>query len=423
MKENIFLAAFALLVLVNCDDDKDSGFSRYNILGNKTVDPEMTGNYSLGNHTGEFTWSVSDPAIAELVSSSGSDAEVRFLRSGDVRLSVTDGKKNGYLDIIVSEGSAEAVEVYYGRSGVVSESVTDTVFFQFDSPLAEIPDLVINGTNAGDTSAFFTDEKGEALVPFFSAGQILSALEQYDNEDPTLYYALYEGGTGNGQPEAMFESIVLSDIYGGDEIENLYFMLPKVDNVDPAGTVELSKEVAKDGDKVQITVSFTEQMRAMYSTYADSLVFVHFSGGGVTTRSDTLWATNDPLVWTLEYTIDGGGDGTMTVSIGDIVDLGGNLPISLDDATITIDNTPPAPDGEVTLLPNSQGISIVTEGYWLVVESGSAAPTKLEDFNSGGSGDKVLVLEAGSYDVYFILTDEAGNESEIIVEKNIVVTE
>ncbi|MEO9804128.1 MAG: hypothetical protein ABJF04_12810 [Reichenbachiella sp.] len=410
------------LVMPSCKEDEATSFTRYYISGLHVADPGTTGTYTLGNMEGEFVWSISNTDLAEIKSSSGTDVEVSFKRSGEVVLTVSDGSKTGTLDITVLSVDASDVNVTYSGTGILSNNSEDTVFMTFGAPLVAVPELTLNGINANDTSAFYRDKDNKAIAAFISSGATLSALKAYKNSS-TVYYSIYKAGSSNGQPEARLGSVAISEIYGGDTANSLYIKLPLVDNVAPVGQTKLSEKVANDNTKVSIRVTFNEAMRAVKASIADTLVFVDISGGGVKSITDTLWSTNDPAVWTMDYLTNGGGDGTLTVSIGAIVDLAGNSPVALPDATMQIDNTSPVALGSVSVLPNSRAISIDTEGQWLVLATGADAPTVLSDFTSGGVGDTIFVAEPGIYDVYFISVDEAGNVSDIVSELGITVLE
>lgn len=420
------------LGFVGCDEDENAAVATdYFIQGEKKVNPGETVKYIAGisdaakQNSGDRVWSVSDATIAEIVSasetSSRTEAEVKFLSTGQVSLILTDGTKSGSFNITVNAIAASGMTAAFEQGiGVLKSGAKDTVFFSFDADLAALPTIRMNGTNVSDTSGFFKDDKGKAIAPFNSTGEVLSALSAY-NESKTKYYAIYEAGTGDGQPEAVLESIKVTDQFGGDELDSLFVKLPMIDNTAPVGEISFSKSSVADSTTVEITVSFSEAMRAPRSTKADTLAFVNISGAGVKAVTDTLWATDDPSIWTLSYLTNGNGDGSLTVSVDNIVDLGGNLIASMTVGDLLIDNTPPVASGTASAVSGSQAISIETEGWWLVVEDGADEPTGLADFSSDSSGDSVFTVAAGTYDVYFISVDQAGNESEIVSQLGIIV--
>ncbi|MEO9967286.1 MAG: hypothetical protein ABJF11_15920 [Reichenbachiella sp.] len=420
---NFFIGLIIVcLSIYSCDDDESTSFTRYYIQGQQAVDPGDSGVYSLGNHDGNFEWTVNDDDLAEIISTTDKEVEVKFKMSGVVRIEVTDGSKNGYLDVTVNSSDASEITATYAGSGILHNATQDTVFLSFSAALATVPKLILNGLNVQDTSGFFTDDDHKAIAPFNSAGETLSALKSYKSSE-SEYYAIYKAGAGNGQPEAKLTSVKIDETHGGDEVEDFYIKLPMVDNVRPIGKIELSTTAANDDTEVTITVTFNEAMRAVLSSDQDTLVFFDISGGGITSATDTLWETHDPMVWTSKFVTDGTGDGTLTVSIGDIVDLGGNTCSTLADATMEIDNTAPTASGSVAVLSDTQSVSITTEGQWLMVAADTDEPTSMADFASGGSGDKIMVVEPGEYDFYFIAVDAAGNESTIISQLGVVITE
>ncbi|UXP32683.1 hypothetical protein N6H18_01725 [Reichenbachiella agarivorans] len=413
------LLSLVMLFLASCDEDNTvEGDPRLFIEGPTGALPETSATYDLQADIGGTTsWTVEGPA--QILSSTTSTAEIQFLSVGDVTITATNGGLSGTYSVIVS--SVEAAVESSMNFGKAKNGATDTLFLSFSAPLASAPTVVMNGLNAADTSAFFRGDMDSAISPFVS-GATLSSAASYKGSNME-YFAIFTGGTGNGQAEAIVKSATLSESYGGGTIENVYLLIQEVDNVAPIGSISFSQSAANDSTVVTITAQFNEAVRA-----ESNFIFIDISyadGSGVAVK-DTLWATADAAVWALDYTVNGESDEdpstNLNVSVSEVVDMAGNVPTVLDDASLIIDNIAPIAAGTATdSNPGTQVVTVMTSGEWLILKSGTEAPATLAEFGAGGSGNSTLVLDAGTYDVYFIEVDAAGNVSDIVTQTGFVV--
>lgn len=412
--------ALAVLFIFSCNEDDDTGSpASYAIFGEREVSPETTGTYSLHVDGVEATWTSSDPSIMSIISTSGSTVEVAFLKSGTVRLMATDGVRSGVVEITVANGNT-GITVTYAGTGSLKSGTSDTVFFSFDAPLAEVSGVIINE----DTSGFYKDPEGEPIDAFVSPGASLSAMSSYKGSDE-VFYAIYTAGSGDGQPEGFIESFTLNDTYGGVVKEYTHIKLPVVDNTTPYAKVVFSDDVVNDSSVVTITVTFSE---AVMPDNADSIL-IYVSGAGVLEASYPLKATTttDQKVWTLEYTTNGNGNGTMTANVdpGTVTDLAGNTAY-IRSATLEIDNIAPFPalTNAFTVDVTGSVLTVTLSGEdevrWMYLEGGATAP-EAGDFDEAFTEGDVFLLAAGIYDFYYIAIDEAGNVSDVESEVGIVV--
>lgn len=419
MIKNIFRLTMALAVLVmfSCNDDDASDPASYAIFGDREVSPLTTGTYTLHVSGVDATWTSSDTDVMTITSTDASTAVVSFLKSGTVRLTATDGVRVGVVDITVDDGGTD-VTVTYAGTGSLKSGASDTVFFTFPAALTEVPSLIMNEDTSGFTSG--------GVAAFVSSGSSLTSLSSYNGSDE-VFYAIYTAGSGDGQPEGLIESITLTDTYGGVTAENIYVELPVVDNTVPYAQIAFSQEVANDSTSVTITVTFSENVIPDYSYSPDSLIYINLSGGGVLDSTYSLTATSDAKVWTLSYMTNGGGDGTLTASVDEssVTDYAGNEAY-VPSATMEIDNTAPDPAtaGEFSVEVTGSVVEVTLSGddtvQWLYQTSGTDAP-EVSDFDDASSEDDIFSLDEGTYDFYYIATDEAGNVSAVESVTGVVV--
>ncbi|PRY13667.1 hypothetical protein CLV24_10537 [Pontibacter ummariensis] len=417
MKNNIsllLLSLFAVFFFTACEDDDDpfTGPYRVSILGPDTVAPESTEQFTIGNFLNpeSYTWTVVDGPAEIVGSNTGATVDVRFTSVGDVTLSVTNGQETGTTTVEV-ENVAPAVTGSLNDTGVLASGMSDTVFFEFDAPVAEIGSF---GFNTEDSTAF-----NEGGTPFVSGA--IGDLVQVNDQ---LYYAVYTAGAGNGTSEVRFTDVVSTGTFGADTVETAYVQLYRVDNIAPVADLAYSTEVASEGSMVMVTTTFSEEV--MSADPADSVLFITVDG-----ERDTLMATDDPLVYTYEYEV-GEGDGPIEVGLENVVDLAGNELAGVNNATeLVLDNTGPVVTGTATDAGSGASIAIGSSeagtAMYLVLNDGAAAPTNAEEFMdtqgvasrsvqiSAGGGVRTVTqaLAAGDYDVYFLARDEAGNFSAI----------
>lgn len=422
-KLSIFILSLITAVLFTACGDDDSTFNgpfRLNIAGPSEVRPESTEEYTIGDFTnpGSYTWTVSGPATIE-GSASGNTISVKFGDVGDVVITVTNGTDNGTFTVTVAE-TEPAVSVSYNGTGVLRNGEADTVFFEFDAPIQGIPSFAMNTT---DSTQF------NAGNPFVSG--TLGSLVEVDADS---YYAIYTAGTGNGTPEALFQDIKSTATFGEVNIDSAFVKLYRVDNIAPGADLSYSSVLANDSTVVTITVTFSEEVVAA-DPATDSSLLVTFSNAGVAVQTDTLEATDDPLVYTVDYIVNGGGNGYVEVLVHNVADLAGNTS-EIYSYDLVVDNIAPilnyGSDGEegyATIYvwfgtgPNYDAGTT----YYAVFPDGADAPTSVEDFENavatgskevetGGFSTYTVGLTPGEYDVYYVGKDRAGNWTPIASE-------
>jgi hypothetical protein len=420
----LLLSLITVFAFTACEDEQEpfEGPYRLTVSGPGSATPETTATFTLGDiiNPDSYTWSIVEGPGQIVGGANGATVEVEFLSVGDVLLNVTNGTDARTLTIHV-EPVAPAVTGALSKRGytAVRSGESDTVYFNFDSPVASIGSVEI----ASDSSQF------NANNPFISGS--LGDLESVDGSS-TSYYAIYTGGEGNGVPEAKFTNIITTEAFGGDTVKSAYVQLYRVDNIDPIADISYSPSIANDSTEVTITVNFSEAVT--FADPADSAIYISLSGAGVAAETDTLMPTEDPAVYTYTYTVNGEGEGNVSVELSNIQDLAGNeVALVRNDEGLTIDNTNP----EITLtLAEDDGdyatITIVASesgtGMYVIVEDGEDAPdapTTPEEFMeiSGvasaslgvgrGLSSEVEILETGDYTVYYLVMDRAGNYSDV----------
>ncbi|MBL6449781.1 hypothetical protein JMN32_25950 [Fulvivirga sp. 29W222] len=419
-KLSIFILSLITAVLFTACGDDDSTFNgpfRLNIAGSSEVRPESTHEYTIGDFTSadSYTWTVSGPATVS-GSATGNTVSITFGEVGDVVITVTNGTDTGTFGVEVAN-TEPTVSVSYNGGGTLRTGEADTVFFEFDAPLALDPSFAMNTT---DSTQF------NGGTPFVSGS--LGPLVKVDADS---YYAIYTAGDGNGTSEALFQDIKSTATYGDVNIDSAFVKLYRVDNIAPVATIDYSPALAMDSTVITVTVTFSELVMAA-NPAVDSSLLISFANAGVATETDTLIATEDPLVYTYQYTLNGEGNGQVEVIVSNIADLAGNTS-EISSYELVADNTAPGIDwyideftgyAEVGFILLGMGPAEAGTGYYAVFPSGAAAPASLEEFENGvvsgtkqiNAGTYVIYnvpLEAGNYNIYFIGEDLAGNMSPI----------
>lgn len=381
------------------------------ISGPKSAAVGESKEYYLNNNLkdADYNWSIESGATITENSDNDAYITVQFDAAGEYTLSVTKGDASGEMSIKVE--TQPAVTVAYNGTGVLKGGDTDTVFFEFTTPLSGAPDFMVNT----DSSGFNAGELA------FTSGS-LGALVEVDADS---YYAIYTAGSGNGTPEALFQDITANETYGSINVDSAFVKLYRVDNTAPVAELSYSETMVNDSTVITVTATFTEEV--MFADPADSALLVEFSGAGVMAETDTLITTEDPLVYTYDYIVNGNGNGTLDVSLSNIIDLAGNVLAGVNNTSaVVVDNNDP------TLLASSANetggaveISMMSDengtGYYLILEDGADAPTSLASFDGApslslsalASASETIAMDAGDYDVYFIAVDGAGNTSAI----------
>jgi hypothetical protein len=419
MKNRIYIAFIFLLTAfaVSCEDyemDEFTGPYRLSLAGPESVAPGDVEEYTIGDidNPESYNWTVTGPATITS-GTTGNTVTVAFQEQvGDVTLSVTNGRDSRDYHITVENVEPEVSTSYNPAGyGALMGGASDTVFFSFAAPLARDPELLMNE----DISEFMSGTLGDLI-----------------KVDAQNYYAIYTAGEGNGTPEAMFRNIIAASTYGSDTLDSVMVQLYRVDNVAPVADVSYSEQVVNDSTVVTVTVTFSEAVTFADRTEPDSALYVTFSGAGVEAQRDTLvQSEDDPLVYTYEYTVNGEGNGMVDVDFENIMDLAGHpLTIVNYESGLMVDNFMPVVSGTATDQGSSALISISANeagtGMYLVLKSSEAAPEDAEAFMemsgvaSGSLNLSAIVaskttvgLPSGSYKVYYMAQDRAGNYSNI----------
>lgn len=421
IKISMLLSVITAFIFTACNDDDNPNFKnpyRFNIVGAGTVSPETTSEYTIGDFVGEtYTWTIDGPA--QIVGdASGTTVDVEFMSVGEVVLTVSNGTESGTLTVEIAEVEP-VVATSLNGTGVLKEGDSDTIFFSFDAPLAIDPQIEMNK----DTSAFVA---GTDAFISGSLGELMKT-------DEMNYYVVFTAGSGNGTPEGFLTDVQSREAFGGVNLDSLgymYVQLYEVDNIDPVADLSYSQERVNDSTMVTVTATFSEPVT--FENGLDSAFYVSFSGAGVAVESDSLQSTDDPLVYTYEYTVNGEGNGSVTVDIDNVTDLAGNQLAVVNNATgLSIDNMAPVVVGITNDGGDFASVDITSTedgaGMYLILVDGETAPTTAEEFlaaegvvsgavnvNATVASTAVESLETGNYDVYYMSLDEAGNYSAIV---------
>lgn len=403
MKYKFFLGVICSLMLgvllSSCEDDESSIITPYivTIDGVTEVTPNTTETYSIGDMSDgveNYSWSITGPGTID-GETSGKSIDVTFTGVGEVVLTVTNGTDSGTRTITVDEVSP-GVTVSLNGYGKLKSGDSDTVYFAFDAPVASIGDYELtNGIGS------------------------IGTLTKIDDSN---YYLIFTAGDTEGVSELYIDTLTSTETYGSAGLDSVYLDLYEVDNTLPIAALTYSELVVNDSTIVTVTATFSEEI--------DSVAFISFSGAGVEAETDTLQTTSDALVYTYEYVVNGGGNGTVTVSL-DVQDQAGNELGGVSGASLlTVDNTAPViimtVEGGTGVATLDVTSSEIITGSYVIVASGDDGPEDASDLISfsdavaSGSlefstlNDEIPVsLTAGDYDVYFVGMDEAGNYSSL----------
>jgi len=419
--------SFLLLLLVTalgftaCDDNEVEPFLnpyRLAIGGPDEVAPGTSRDFTIGSveNADAYSWSVEGPA--QIVgAATGATITVQFQSVGEAIITATNGSDTGKLTVEIADVapavSATLDTTSTGAMKALRNGQSDTVFFHFDAPLSVMPTLAIN---TEDSTAY---NKGED--PFVS-GSLGSLTKASDSE----YYAIYTAGAGNGTPEAKLSNIIATSAYGSDTVNAAYVQLFRVDNIAPVADITYSQNRANKGSMVTATVTFSEEVMSANG----GMLFAMLSGGGISER-DTLMATANPRVYTIDHMVSGDGNGAVQVQLQNIVDYAGNALAGTNNGSmLVVDNIRPVVTGNSIDSGTSATITIGSSeagtGMYVILNAAATAPTtatafmdatgvasRSVSFTTPGVMTVSQALAKGSYKVYYMAMDEAGNYSSI----------
>lgn len=377
--------------------------------------PESTRQYTIGDivNPETYTWSVVEGPAEITSGATGSTVDVLFKTIGEVKLLVTNGRDSRTLTIAVTPPRSAGKDVFTMTStlnnpGVLRSGESDTLFLNFNQSLANNPTVSIINSDT-------TFQSGT-----LGAVQKLSGMR---------YYTIYTAGEGNGTPTVLVSGIEANAAFGGAKLANQQAKLYRIDNVAPVADVAYSQQSARNGSEVTGTVTFNEPVK--FADPTKEAMLIMFSGPGVTAKTDTLVATDDPLVYTFDYTVTSESNGRLMVALDNISDMAGNSLAAVNNANgLMIDNLAPAVAGTATDRGQNATVTITSTesgtGRYLILKSGATAPTTVQEFMdmtgvASGSMDLVagtpstaaVAIENGTYNVYFLARDAAGNYSTI----------
>lgn len=415
MKNNIYILFLLLLscFVVSCEEELEefTGPYRLSVGGPSSGTPGALIRNTIGNiqNPDSYTWSIVEgPGVIE-GPNTGDTVAIRLQSAGTVVLNVTNGTDSRTRSITVKKVPPKVTTKLNG-TGVLKSGDEATITFSFASPLAKDPTLAM----IADATAFTSGELGN--------------LTKVDDQ---TYTATYTAGEGNGTPEVQLGNIISTSTFGSDTIVADTMQIYRIDNIAPIADLSYSRNEVNEGTQVTVTATFSEPV--MSENPSDSLIYVSFSGGGVQAEKDTLVATDDPLVYTYEYTVTGEGNGPVTATLENVSDFAGNsLAATGNRNGLVTDNISP------TILVNSASdegthanirVSSSEEGtgMFLIMEKGKDAPKTVGEFMDAegvasgsvelqatipGTANRIVVPD-GEYTVYYLVQDVAGNFSDI----------
>ncbi len=418
-------------VFTACKDDvqKNTIDQVLYIDGPASVNPASTHDFVAGDYAGDVVWNVT--GNASLSSSDGTTAQVVFEGVGEATISASGNGFTGTRVVNVLE-----VGIGYSTAFMISPTINedgvDEITVTFDAPLASIPELVLNGTVAGDTSVIDLNPDGSGNAPYVTGA--LTTFTEVAGSNMTKFSATYTA-TGasetSGQLEGYMNNVEVDASYGGATSAREYFLLHSIDNTAPIGSMAVSATAAKDGASIEVTLTMNEASRPNPHDGDMVVDYTYSAGASGTNGQVVLTSGDDPTVWTGTIAVDGTGNGSLSIVMDQstVVDMAGNSATELDGtATVTIDNTAPNPTLTAGEDPVGSKLMKVNpsseEVIWIFLPDNSQfVPEGPADFDGEGKGTSKFVVAAGAYKIYYMEVDAAGNESTIKLLDGITVAD
>lgn len=451
MKKNIYIyftLTLASIVLFGaCSDDEfaspiDEGFTPVTaaITGSDAVDvTPLTVRYSVPTRASStFAWSVSSGTAGAISGNAdGNSVDLVFTAEGTITLQVIETNTGGAgdavtLDIVATAGTPSAANIFTESTIPVRSGQIDTVVVSFNREMATAPTAALT-TGAGiETLGSLGQATGQAITAANASVFSLTGADSLANGAMSAYFWIYTAGTGDGTPGISVTGGVANAAWGGTtQASASTGSITTIDNTAPsAADISYSSEVAKNGDDITVTVTFSEPMDATAS------VSIDWAGNSVAAFSGNLAVDSDnTAVWTTTYSAPAGDDAINFVVTG-ARDLAGNGQNAVADATLVVDNTAPAVSGAAAAEFSSSvdwarlNATSSENGtlYYIIVADGVAVADQADVQNpnigvengsaSASAGVSTTidsgVLAAGSYDVYFFAKDAAENEGTVV---------
>lgn len=453
----ILSSALLLFITVACEDDESGQNSVGDVLyidGPAGVSPNSTHEFYHGDFASDVSWSATGEA--SLTDAAGIEAYITaksnaLIESGDLESGekwvlpsngvLIDFNATGTGTVSASGSGLEGVrtitingveiglEVGYKNSSSIKEDGVDDITLSFSAPLAAIPELVLNGAVAGDTSVInIVDNMGQA--PYYKG--TLTSLSEVEGSNMMKFIATYTA-TGasetSGQLEAYVNNVEVAADYGGATAERMYILGHTVDNVKPLAKFENPDEVTvvNKGGSVKFMVSASEAIKAVMDSMKLALDYDAGSAG-----ADTLLllsqSEDDASVWYTNWTNTADGDGSFTATLDQstVIDLASND--ALWDPTtsmfnVTVDNTAPtaftltATEDDAVNEPRVINVvvdpgvgEVETTVHWIWLPYNSQfTPESPADFDGEGADNTKFVADAGNFKLFYLAVDAAGN--------------
>ncbi len=459
-----FSLFFAVVLLIACEDDEGILMTEVpvtsKISGPDAVEIASEGvSYSVSQRLGStYEWSVSDASVSN-ASTSGT-LKIDFTDfplnvDSTATVTVVETNSNGVQGEEMSKTikitvSRPTVNVFPASDIPLRKDSSEFILFAFDKPLATAPSLEVLPVVGLTEKGSFGEVKEMVITDTVDivTGAAARAFWKADPEPVgSVYYAEFTANVGNASAAEVSVSDAVATIeHGGLEMSEASAEISRVDNIGPFAKFTFSDQLVKDGDdSVSVTVTFNEPLTLKIKP---GDIKVSFAGGsGIPEMEETVLKTAlndedeiiDNTVWMFKY-LPTEGDGILDFSVTGAVDVAGNeqgviVPGSKN--KFIVDNTDPVLSGESAIEVNDENYGEITlqsneDGtvFFILIADGSEVPEVADvvganpsiTLNSGNSAVKggspvtlnTIVLEDKKYDIYVVIRDDAGNETDVL---------